>query len=104
RISRALLDLHPQFASQGNYALNSMFYKRQIPSTVFDCKRFSTIDATRRLLENALLNLSNERFVLLLPTCISLFNFVCSTVGGEENGMLHQLKQSKRAIYFFIFF
>ncbi|THU47233.1 hypothetical protein C4D60_Mb09t13350 [Musa balbisiana] len=98
RISRALLDLHPQFASQGNYALNSMFYKRQIPSIVSDSKSFSTIDATRRLLENALLDLSNERFVLLSPTCILLFNFVCSTAGGEESGMLHQLKQSKKAI------
>ncbi|KAL5722132.1 hypothetical protein ACHQM5_005690 [Ranunculus cassubicifolius] len=35
----------------------------------------SMIDAERRLLANALLNFSNERFVLLSDTCIPLFNF-----------------------------
>ncbi|XWS63528.1 hypothetical protein CRYUN_Cryun06bG0107100 [Craigia yunnanensis] len=34
------------------------------------------IDAERRLLANALLDCSNERFVLLLEACISLFNFI----------------------------
>ncbi|THU73646.1 hypothetical protein C4D60_Mb04t25050 [Musa balbisiana] len=62
-------------SSQGDYALNSVFYKRQIPSTASDSKSFSTIDAARRLLANALLDLSNERFVLLSPACIPLFNF-----------------------------
>ncbi|KAJ8512567.1 hypothetical protein OPV22_003001 [Ensete ventricosum] len=62
-------------SSQGDYALNSVFYKRQIPSTVSDSKSFSTIDAARRLLANALLDLSNERFVLMSPACIPLFNF-----------------------------
>lgn len=33
------------------------------------------IDAERRLLANALLDFSNERFVLLSETCIPLFNF-----------------------------
>lgn len=33
------------------------------------------IDAERRLLANALLDVSNERFVLLSETCIPLFNF-----------------------------
>ena len=33
------------------------------------------IDAKRRLLANALLDFSNERFVLLSETCIPLFNF-----------------------------
>lgn len=35
----------------------------------------SMIDAERRLLANALLDLSNQRFVLLSETCIPLFNF-----------------------------
>ncbi|KAJ9174026.1 hypothetical protein P3X46_017100 [Hevea brasiliensis] len=33
------------------------------------------IDAERRLLANALLDISNERFVLVSETCIPLFNF-----------------------------
>ncbi|KAF2308735.1 hypothetical protein GH714_014871 [Hevea brasiliensis] len=37
--------------------------------------RASMIDAERRLLANALLDLSNERFVLVSETCIPLFNF-----------------------------
>ena len=35
----------------------------------------SIVDAERRLLANALLDLSNERFLLLSETCIPLFNF-----------------------------
>ncbi|CAK9159520.1 unnamed protein product [Ilex paraguariensis] len=37
--------------------------------------RVTMIDAERRLLANALLDFSNERFVLLSETCIPLFNF-----------------------------
>lgn len=37
--------------------------------------RPSMIDAERRLLANALLDFSNERFVLLSETCIPLYNF-----------------------------
>ncbi|KAL5828275.1 hypothetical protein ACOSQ4_020072 [Xanthoceras sorbifolium] len=37
--------------------------------------RATIIDAERRLLANALLDFSNERFVLLSETCIPLFNF-----------------------------
>lgn len=37
--------------------------------------RATMIDAERRLLANALLDFSNERFVLLSETCIPLFNF-----------------------------
>lgn len=36
---------------------------------------FSMIEAERRLLANALLDISNERFVLLSEACIPLFNF-----------------------------
>ncbi|RWV88276.1 hypothetical protein BHE74_00040537 [Ensete ventricosum] len=35
----------------------------------------SLVDAERRLLANALVDLSNERFVLLSESCIPLFNF-----------------------------
>ncbi|CAL9756984.1 unnamed protein product [Musa acuminata subsp. burmannicoides] len=48
---------------------------RRIPSTVSDSKSFSTIDAARQLLANALLDLSNEHFILLSLACIPLFDF-----------------------------
>ncbi|XP_052200067.1 glycosyltransferase BC10-like [Diospyros lotus] len=54
---------------------SSVFYKRRIPSKAVQWGRPSMIDAERRLLANALLDFSNERFVLLSETCIPLFNF-----------------------------
>ncbi|XP_075097001.1 glycosyltransferase BC10-like isoform X1 [Nicotiana tabacum] len=53
----------------------SVFYKRRIPSQEVQWGRASMIDAERRLLANALLDISNERFILLSETCIPLFNF-----------------------------
>ncbi|URD85919.1 Core-2/I-Branching enzyme [Musa troglodytarum] len=50
------------------------FMATEIPSTVSDGISFSTIDAAKQL-ANALLDLSNEHFVLLSPACIPLFNF-----------------------------
>ncbi|XP_058082376.1 glycosyltransferase BC10-like [Magnolia sinica] len=37
--------------------------------------KFNMIEAERRLLANALLDFSNERFILLSESCIPLFNF-----------------------------
>lgn len=37
--------------------------------------KFSMLEAERRLLANALLDISNQRFVLLSESCIPLFNF-----------------------------
>lgn len=37
--------------------------------------KFSMIEAEKRLLANALLDISNQRFVLLSESCIPLFNF-----------------------------
>ena len=79
---------------------SSVFYKRRIPSKVrifstafqiicltrwisflwmflqpVDWGKATMVDAERRLLANALLDFSNERFVLLSETCIPLFNF-----------------------------
>ncbi|KAG9450583.1 hypothetical protein H6P81_010548 [Aristolochia fimbriata] len=53
----------------------SVFFRRRIPSKRVEWGRASMIDAERRLLANALLDFSNERFVLLSETCIPLFNF-----------------------------
>ncbi|GAA0139474.1 transferase [Lithospermum erythrorhizon] len=54
---------------------SSVFYKRRVPSKEVQWGKPSMIDAERRLLANALLDISNERFILLSETCIPLFNF-----------------------------
>ncbi|KAL3830882.1 hypothetical protein ACJIZ3_019684 [Penstemon smallii] len=54
---------------------SSVFYNHQIPSKPVQWGRATMIDAERRLLANALLDFSNERFVLLSETCIPIFNF-----------------------------
>ncbi|KAK8541783.1 hypothetical protein V6N13_137627 [Hibiscus sabdariffa] len=53
----------------------SLFYGRRIPSQPVHWGTASMIDAERRLLANALLDASNQRFVLLSDSCIPLFNF-----------------------------
>ncbi|KAK9118207.1 hypothetical protein Scep_016300 [Stephania cephalantha] len=54
---------------------SSVFHNRRIPSKPVEWGRASMVDAERRLLANALLDCSNERFVLLSETCIPIFNF-----------------------------
>ncbi|KAG6558084.1 hypothetical protein Mapa_000265 [Marchantia paleacea] len=54
---------------------SSVFYGRQIPSQEARWGEMSMCDAERRLLANALLDFSNERFVLLSESCIPVFNF-----------------------------
>ncbi|KAJ8769825.1 hypothetical protein K2173_008232 [Erythroxylum novogranatense] len=54
---------------------SSIFCNRRIPSKPVEWGKSSMIDAERRLLANALLDFSNERFVLLSETCIPVFNF-----------------------------
>ncbi|ONK75923.1 uncharacterized protein A4U43_C03F22000 [Asparagus officinalis] len=58
-----------------NFSSDSVFYQRQIPSQVSEWGRMSMCDAERRLLANALLDLSNEWFVLLSEACIPMRNF-----------------------------
>ncbi|KAJ3692368.1 hypothetical protein LUZ60_012718 [Juncus effusus] len=53
----------------------SVFYKRTIPSKATRWGRVNIMDAERRLLANALLDFSNERFILLSQSHIPLFNF-----------------------------
>ncbi|CAA0809030.1 Core-2/I-branching beta-1-6-N-acetylglucosaminyltransferase family protein [Striga hermonthica] len=62
----------PQFDNEPDKA--SVFYKRRIPSKLVQWGKSTMIDAERRLLANALLDFTNERFVLLSETCIPLFN------------------------------
>ncbi|XP_041999052.1 glycosyltransferase BC10-like isoform X1 [Salvia splendens] len=54
---------------------SSVFYKRKIPSKLVQWGKASMIDAERRLLANALLDFTNERFILLSESCIPIFNF-----------------------------
>lgn len=60
---------------KGVMSENSVFHGRQVPSKPVTWGKPSMIDAERRLLANALLDFSNERFILLSESCIPLFNF-----------------------------
>ncbi|KAM1190382.1 hypothetical protein ACFX13_011262 [Malus domestica] len=52
-----------------------MFHERRIPSQEVEWGKVSLIEAVSRLLANALLDISNQHFVLLSETCIPLYNF-----------------------------
>ncbi|KAF7827790.1 glycosyltransferase BC10-like [Senna tora] len=52
-----------------------VFRGRRIPSKEVGWGNVNMIEAERRLLANALLDISNQRFVLLSESCIPLFNF-----------------------------
>ncbi|KAI6677069.1 hypothetical protein NL676_037865 [Syzygium grande] len=54
---------------------DSVFHGRRIPSKEVSWGKVNMIEAERRLLANALLDVANERFILLSETCIPLFNF-----------------------------
>ncbi|KAM0933081.1 putative glycosyl transferase, family 14 [Dioscorea sansibarensis] len=54
---------------------DSVFFGRRIPSKVVRWGEISMMEAERRLLANALLDFSNQRFILLSESCIPLFNF-----------------------------
>ncbi|GJW97633.1 core-2/I-branching beta-1,6-N-acetylglucosaminyltransferase family protein [Tanacetum coccineum] len=67
--------IHSLPSYEAKYEPTSAFYGRQIPSQVAEWGRMSMCDAERRLIANALLDISNEHFVLLSESCIPLFNF-----------------------------
>jgi epsin len=67
--------VHPLPSYRDNFPASSVFYRRQIPSQVAEWGRMSMCDAEKRLLANALLDISNEYFVLLSESCIPLYNF-----------------------------
>lgn len=64
---------HPSY--HVDFPPKSVFHQRQIPSQVAEWGMMSMCDAERRLLANALLDMSNEWFVLLSESCIPLQNF-----------------------------
>lgn len=67
--------VHAMPSYDANYPPSSVFYRRQIPSQVTEWGRMTMCDAERRLLANALLDISNEWFILLSEACIPLHNF-----------------------------
>ncbi|KAL6585123.1 hypothetical protein OROMI_004412 [Orobanche minor] len=67
--------IHSLPSYQPDFLPSSVFYGRQIPSQVAEWGMMSMCDAERRLLANALLDFSNERFVLVSEACIPLQNF-----------------------------
>ncbi|XP_021772987.1 uncharacterized protein LOC110736956 [Chenopodium quinoa] len=58
-----------------SYSKESVFFGRRIPSKEVQWGKFNMVEAERRLLANALLDHSNQRFVLLSESCIPLYNF-----------------------------
>ncbi|KAK6945537.1 Glycosyl transferase, family 14 [Dillenia turbinata] len=58
-----------------NVTNSSVFYNREIPSQAVQWGSPTLTDAEKRLLANALLDFSNERFVLLSESCIPVYNF-----------------------------
>ncbi|XP_072964140.1 glycosyltransferase BC10-like [Typha angustifolia] len=67
--------VHSDPSFNGSEPKDSVFYDRRIPSKVVEWGKPNMMEAERRLLANALLDLSNQRFVLLSESCIPLFNF-----------------------------
>ncbi|XP_010045650.2 glycosyltransferase BC10 [Eucalyptus grandis] len=68
---------HPAFnaTADGGESEGSVFHGRRIPSKEVQWGNFNMVEAERRLLANALLDILNQRFVLLSESCIPLFNF-----------------------------
>ncbi|KAL0407727.1 UNVERIFIED_CONTAM: Glycosyltransferase BC10 [Sesamum radiatum] len=66
--------LHP-FFTRDKYRVSYDLVCQQGWYMVAEWGKMSMCDAERRLLANALLDISNERFVLLSESCIPLYNF-----------------------------
>lgn len=65
----------PGYNLNHNLSNTSAFYNRQIPSQDVRWGTIELADSEKRLLANALLDFSNERFVLLSESCIPVYNF-----------------------------
>ncbi|KAK7269792.1 hypothetical protein RIF29_22528 [Crotalaria pallida] len=67
--------VHSNPSYNGSHPESPVFHGRRIPSKEVQWGKVNMIEAERRLLANALLDFSNQRFVLLSESCIPLFNF-----------------------------
>ncbi|KAM3269579.1 glycosyltransferase BC10 isoform X1 [Capsicum chacoense] len=61
--------------NQSEVAESPIFHGRRIPSKEVQWGKVNMVEAEKRVLANALLDNSNQRFVLLSEACIPLFNF-----------------------------
>ncbi|PON53098.1 Glycosyl transferase [Parasponia andersonii] len=88
---------HPSF--NDTTPENSVFYGRRIPSQTVYWGTATMIDAERRLLANALLDFTNQRFVLLSESCIPLFNFttIYSHLLNSNLSFLHSFDDPRKA-------
>ncbi|XP_058188541.1 glycosyltransferase BC10-like [Rhododendron vialii] len=84
--------VHARPGYELNVSNTSAFYGRQIPSQHVEWGSGSLVDAERRLLANALLDFSNERFMLLSESCIPIQNF--PTVHQYLTGSSHSFVES----------
>ncbi|CAH2044449.1 unnamed protein product [Thlaspi arvense] len=84
--------IHSQVFPSAEFPPSSVFYRRQIPSQIAEWGRMTMCDAERRLLANALLDISNEWFVLLSESCIPLYNF--TTIYGYIANSKHSFMGS----------
>ncbi|XP_008459241.2 glycosyltransferase BC10-like [Cucumis melo] len=84
--------VHSDPSFNATFPLNSVFHGRTIPSKVVEWGQPSMIEAERRLLSNALLDVSNQRFLLLSESCIPVFNF--TTVYTYLMGSAHIFVES----------
>lgn len=66
--------MHSLPSYDAEFPPSSVFYERQIPSQVVEWGLMSMCDAERRLLANALLDMSNEWFILVSESCIPIQN------------------------------
>ncbi|TVU31262.1 hypothetical protein EJB05_22943, partial [Eragrostis curvula] len=76
--------VHASPSYTGSPPKNSVFYGRMIPSQTTRWGDITLVDASRRLLGNALLDKNNERFALLSDSSIPVQNF--TTVHGYLTG------------------
>ncbi|KAK7280453.1 hypothetical protein RJT34_25517 [Clitoria ternatea] len=67
--------VHSNPSYNASHPESPVFQGRRIPSKKVEWGNVNMIEAERRLLANALLDISNQRFVLLSESCIPLFNF-----------------------------
>ncbi|WOH13793.1 hypothetical protein DCAR_0933304 [Daucus carota subsp. sativus] len=81
-----------------NVTNSSVFYGRRIPSEKVEWGTASLTGAERRLLANALLDFSNERFILLSESCIPVYNFptVYRYLIGSEQSFVQSFDDPSR--------
>ncbi|KAL6186556.1 hypothetical protein ACLB2K_042676 [Fragaria x ananassa] len=65
----------PSYDASSSHPESPIFQGRRIPSQIVKWAQVNVIEAERRLIANALLDVSNQRFVLLSEACIPLYNF-----------------------------